>query len=73
MKRLLAVLAIALMLTGIALSVSADPIEVGGNFTSSASSSVGPALYKGKGNPQGVPFQVPEFSVLLSPIEVGGN
>ena len=31
MKRLLAVLAIALMLTGIALSVSADPINVGGS------------------------------------------
>lgn len=73
MKRLLAVLAIALMLTGIALSAIADPIEVGGNFTSSASSSCGPSVYKGKGNPQGVPFQIPEAVTLCSPIEVGGN
>ncbi len=30
MKRLLAVLAIGILLTGIAMSVSADPIQVGG-------------------------------------------
>ena len=73
MKKLLAVLMIALMLAGIALSVAADPIEGGGNFTSSASKTTGPAVYKGKGNPQGDPFQAPEVVLLSSPIEVGGN
>ena len=72
MKRLLAVLLIALMVAGIALVASADPIDVGGSFTAS-SSSTGPAVYKGKGNPQGVPFQVPAVELLLSPIDVGGS
>ena len=62
MKRLLSALAIALVLAGIALSAFADPIEVGGNFTSSASTS-------GKR----APFQTPEVVVLCTPIEVGGN
>ena len=62
MKRLLSVLAIALVLAGIGLSAFADPIEVGGNFTSSAFTS-------GKR----VPPQIPEVVVLCSPIEVGGN
>jgi len=30
-------------------------------------------VYKGKGNPQGDPFQAPEVVLLSSPIEVGGN
>ena len=73
MKRWSAVLAIALVLTGIALSAMADPIEVGGSFTSSASSTRGPAVYMGKGNPQGVPFGIPQTVTLCSPIEVGGS
>jgi len=73
MKRLLVVLAIALMLAGIGLSAFADPIEVGGEFTASSSASHGPAVYKGKGNPQGVPFQIPNAVTLCSPIEVGGE
>lgn len=73
MKRLLAVLLIALTLAGIALAASADPIDVGGSFTSSASSTRGPAVYKGNGNPQGVPFQIPEAVTLCSPIDVGGS
>lgn len=73
MKRLVAALLVALMLTGIALSVTADPINVGGDYTLSASSSRGPAVYKGNGNPQGVPFETPEIATLCSPINVGGD
>jgi len=73
MRRLLAVLAIALVLTGIALSAMADPIEVGGDYTAFSSTSRGPAVYKGKGDPQGIPFQIPEVVTLCSPIEVGGD
>lgn len=73
MKRLLASLAIALVLAGITLSVCADPIHVGGEFTSSLSSSLGPAVYKGKGDPQGVPFQGLGAVTLCSPIHVGGE
>ena len=64
MKRLLAGLLVALMLTGIALSVSADPIDVGGNFTSFTSGLRGPAA----DGPRS-----PGFIVLCSPIDVGGN
>ena len=73
MKRLLALLAIALVLAGIALSVCADPIHVGGEFTSSMSSSRGPAVYTGNGDPQGVPFQALGAITLCSPIHVGGE
>jgi len=64
MKKLLAVLLVALMLTGVALSVSADPIDVGGNFTSSASKVLVP-VWPVKG-PIG-------FSTCCGPIDVGGN
>jgi hypothetical protein len=61
---------------GILLAASAvawaDPINVGGNFTS-GSQTLGSAVYPGKGNPQGRPFQVAENCVLLLPINVGGN
>jgi len=74
MKKLLAVLLVALMLTGVALSVCADPIDVGGSFTSSSSSrSTGPVVFPGKGDPQGVPFLAPTAELLLSPIDVGGS
>jgi len=73
MKRLLAVLLIALTLAGITLSAFADPIDVGGDFTASSSASHGPAVYKGKGNPQGIPFQIPGAVTLCSPIDVGGD
>jgi hypothetical protein len=72
MKRLLAILAIALMLTGIALSVSADPIGVGGSFTSSAARS-GVMSFPGKGSPHGGPFSAQLETLLLSPIGVGGS
>ncbi len=64
MKRLLALLAIALVLTGIALSVCADPIDVGGKFTASSSSILGP-VFPVKG-PIG-------FSTCCGPIDVGGK
>lgn len=73
MKRLIiavAVVGILLMATAVAW---ADPINVGGNITSSASASLGPVVFPGKSIPQGVPFQVAETTVLLSPINVGGN
>jgi len=73
MKKLLAALLVALMLTGMALSVVADPIDVGGDFTASSFTSRGPAVFKGKGNPQGIPFQIPEVVTLCSPIDVGGD
>ena len=64
MKRLLAVLLVVLMLTGIALSVSADPIDVGGKFTASSSSILGPV----------VPVKGPiGFSMCCGPIDVGGK
>jgi hypothetical protein len=71
MKRLLAILVIVLALTGIALSVCADPIGVGGSFTSSAPGTI--MAFPGKGLPQGGPFSVQIESVLLSPIGVGGS
>ena len=71
MKRLCLVLAVALMLVGVTLSVCADPIHVGGEFT--ASSLSGSVVYKGNGNPQGGPFQGLEATVLSSPIHVGGE
>ncbi|GAF83793.1 unnamed protein product [marine sediment metagenome] len=61
MKKQLAVLLIALMLTGIALSVSADPIDVGGN---SAPSLPGPVVHE---------LGSLEFNALCTPIDVGGN
>ena len=73
MKKLLAVLLIALMLTGLALSVSADPTNVGGSFTASSSGVRGPTIYPGKGIPQGIPFQIVEANLLLSPTNVGGS
>ncbi len=69
MKRLLVILAIGILLTGIAVSTSADPIGVGGTFTSSAGHRV--SAFPGKGLPQGGPFAVE--SLLLSPIGVGGT
>ncbi len=62
MKKLLTVLVIALMLTGIALSVSADPIEVGGECCSFASFA------------RVLPVKGPVgFTLCCSPIEVGGE
>jgi len=72
MKRVLAVLLIGLMLTGIAITVLADPINVGGEYTLS-SSTRGPAVFKGKGDPQGVPFQIPTVELCSTPINVGGE
>ena len=64
MKRLFAILAIALMLTGIALSVSADPIDVGGKFTAFSTRVLGPVL----------PVKGPiGFSTCCGPIDVGGK
>jgi hypothetical protein len=62
MKKLLAVLLVALMLTGVALSVSADPIDVGGDYCSSAAFV---PIWPVKG-PIG-------FSLCCGPIDVGGD
>ncbi|MEE8593703.1 MAG: hypothetical protein V3T03_06215 [Candidatus Bipolaricaulota bacterium] len=67
MKRFIAVLMIGVLLAGIAITVSADPIGVGGLFSSSARGTVFP----GKGVPQGGPF-APQVVLLSSPIGVGG-
>ena len=73
MKRLVVVVAVLGVLLMSATAGWADPINVGGNITSFASSSGRPFVFPGKGIPQGVPFQFAETSVLLSPINVGGN
>ncbi|MBU0595568.1 hypothetical protein KJ567_02645 [Candidatus Bipolaricaulota bacterium] len=75
MKRWLIMATVLGVLLMSAAAVWADPTEVGGNFTSFTSSTkvLGPAVYKGKGNPQGVPFQTAESVLLLAPTEVGGN
>ena len=66
------VLGVLLMAT---VAVWASPINVGGNFSALGASTkdIGPDVYKGNGNPQGVPFQAPDASILLVPINVGGN
>lgn len=67
MRKLLAVLAIALMLTGIALSVSADPIQVGGTFACSP-------IQVGGTRVAFSPIQVGgTFTITSSPIQVGGT
>jgi len=73
MKRLIIVVAVLGVLLMSATAVWADPINVGGNITSFASSSHGPVIFPGEGIPQGVPFRFVETCVLLSPINVGGN
>jgi hypothetical protein len=67
MKRLLAVLAIVLMLTGIALSVSADPINVGGScgFCSTPINVGGSYTLS--------PINVGGSMLTCSPINVGGS
>jgi len=73
MKRLLVVLmALAIVLMS-AAAVWAGPTDVGGScaFTPTEATGVGPAVYKGKGNPQGNPFQ--PAVVLRSPTDVGGS
>jgi len=67
MKRFIAILVIGTLLAGFALSVSADPIGVGGYLASSARVETFP----GKGEPQGKPF-APVVQLLSSPIGVGG-
>lgn len=66
------VLGILLMATA---AVWAGPINVGGSFSAltSESKEIGPEVYKGKGDPQGVPFQDADSNVLLAPINVGGS
>lgn len=66
MKRFIAVLMIGVLLAGIAIAVSADPIGVGG-----LSSSARGTVFPGKGVPQGGPF-APQVVLLSSPIGVGG-
>lgn len=67
MKKLLVILAIALVLTGIALSASARPINVGGTCSFFAPINVG-----GTGTQLG-PINVGGTCLLLSPINVGGT
>ena len=73
MKRWIIIVTMVGILATMTAVVWADPINVGGNSTGSASKLLGPAVYPGKGNPQGVPFKTAESYVLLSPINVGGN
>ena len=77
MKRWIVVVALlSLVLTSTAV-VFAGPINVGGSFSASFESSkdIGPKDYKGKGNPNGKPFLIPEpeADFLLAPINVGGS
>lgn len=66
------VLGVLLMATA---AVWASPINVGGNFSALGASAkdIGPDVYKGNGNPQGVPFENVDTNLLLAPINVGGN
>ena len=75
MKRWIIVATVLGILLTASAAVWADPINVGGSFCASieASKDVGPAVYTGKGNPQGVPFQIADVDVLLAPINVGGS
>jgi len=67
MRKLLAVVVIALMMTGIAISVSADPINVGGTcFCFSPINVGGTSFVSG-------PINVGGTSFLCSPINVGGT
>jgi len=65
MKKLLIVLLAALMLTGVALSVSADPINVGGDccgFTSGV-----------RGHHVPLPVEFDGVVLCSGPINVGGD
>jgi len=75
MKRWIIVATVLGVLLMASAAVWASPINVGGSFCASleASNDVGPAVYKGKGNPQGVPFPIADADVLLAPINVGGS
>jgi hypothetical protein len=73
MKRCVLMATLVGILVMATAAVWADPINVGGNFTAALSTSRGPAVYPGKGDPQGVPFNSAESYALLSPINVGGN
>jgi hypothetical protein len=68
MKRLIAVIMIVAVLA-VGFAAVADPIGVGGTFTSSSSSFT---HFPGKGMPHGKPF-APQIELLLSPIGVGGT
>jgi hypothetical protein len=70
MKRWLIVATVLGILLLATSAVFAGPTDVGGNCF--VAKSTGPAIYKGKGNPQGVPFQ-PTVTLLLAPTDVGGN
>jgi len=69
-----AILGILLLATS---AVFAGPTNVGGSFTASFESSkdIGPKVFKGQGNPNGKPFQIPdvEASFMLAPTNVGGS
>jgi hypothetical protein len=75
MKRWIIVATVLGVLLTATAAVLASPTNVGGNFSvlTSESKDIGPAVYKGNGNPQGVPFQAAEISLLLAPTNVGGN
>jgi len=67
MRKLLVVLAIALMVTGMAISASADPINVGGTcFCFSPINVGGTSFVSG-------PINVGGTSFSCSPINVGGT
>lgn len=72
MKRLFVLIAILALLAAGSVAVLADPINVGGNFTSSGSTSQTPPHGRAWGYWQRhAPDQ--ETFTLLSPINVGGN
>ncbi len=72
MKRWIVLVTVLGILLMAAAAAWGDPINVGGNFTS-GSQTHGSAVFPGKGSPQGMPFLGAENTVLLSPINVGGN
>ena len=75
MKRWITVAALLGLVLMSTAAVWAGPTDVGGNFSTfeSVEKTQGPAVYKGKGNPQGNPFQVVDTNLLLAPTDVGGN
>lgn len=72
MKRIFVLIAVVALLIAGTVSVLADPINVGGNFTTSEST----VQHTPKGNAWGYWSHnavEQEMLVLLSPINVGGN